>query len=300
MLVQISGATKWKYCPCPRAEFSFTTRHSQYYARVGQWSLDDLAGFLPAIVSLEQDVVRLLGTGGPLLGIQGDANEEFWEYVKSWGGAWLWDTIRTPHGLDAVVDAIASGSAIMVTDGSYCRNIRSEIDDAGWLIYCRQRKHIVLKGSTYEYCVTAGSYRGELLGLIALHLLILAVEEFYALEDAPRCLVACDNLGGLNKSKQRRRKVPSSAKHADILRVLRQVHCRLKGFVSYKHVYGHQLRQKKWHQMSLLEKLNEKCDILAKDAVHHDPRVPHNGGYLTTNVAIGISSNLLRRQQNCR
>jgi hypothetical protein len=108
--------------------------------------------------------VRLLGTGEPLLGIQLNASKEFWEYVKSWGVAWLWDTIRTPHGLDAVVNAIASGSAIMVTDGSYCRNIRSEIDGAGWLIYCRQRKRIVLKGSTYEYCSMAGSYRGELLG----------------------------------------------------------------------------------------------------------------------------------------
>jgi pyruvate-formate lyase-activating enzyme len=94
------------------------------------------------------------------------------------------------------------------------------------------------------------------------------VEEFYALEAAPRGLVACDNLGGLNKSKQCRRKVPPSVKHADILQVLRWVHGRLKGVVSYKHVYGHQLRRKKWHQMSLLEQLNEKCDILAKDAVH--------------------------------
>lgn len=268
VLVQIKGATKWKYCPCPRAESSYTTRHSQYYARVGQWAVNDLAGFLPATVRYEQGVVRLLGTGEPLLGIQTDASEHFWDYVKGWGGFWLWDNIRTPHGLDAVIDAIASGSAVMVTDGSYSRNIRSEIDGAGWLIYCRQRKHIVLKGSTYEYCVTAGSYRGELLGLLALHLLILAVEEFYALEAAPRGLIACDNLGGLNNSKQRRRKVPASAKHADILRVLRRVHGRLKGFVSYKHVYGHQLRKKKWHQMSLLEQLNEKCDIIAKEAVH--------------------------------
>lgn len=51
-----------------------------------------------------------------------------------------------------------------------------------------------------------------MLGLLAVHLLILAVEEFYDLTAGPRGLVACDNLGGLNKSKQRRRKISPSSK----------------------------------------------------------------------------------------
>lgn len=83
-----------------------------------------------------------------------------------------------------------------------------------------------------------------MLGLLAVHLLILAVEEFYELTAGPRGLVACDNLGGLNKSKQRRQKISPSSKHADILRVLRRVHGRLRGTVSYKHVYFHQIRWK--------------------------------------------------------
>jgi hypothetical protein len=142
------------------------------------------------------------------------------------------------------------------------------VDGAGWVVYCKKRKKIVLKGSFYEWNGTAGSYRGELVGLLSVHLLILAVEQFYDLPEGQRGLVACDNLGGLNKSKERRRKIPSSAKHADVLRVLRRVHAQLRGSLEYKHVYGHQDKKKTWKQMSLLERLNKKCDTLAKEAVH--------------------------------
>jgi hypothetical protein len=84
-------------------------------------------------------------------------------------------------------------------------------------------------------------------------------------------LVGCDNLGGLNKSKEKRRKIPSSAKHADVLRSLRRVHTLLKGTIKYEHVYSHvyshQDKYKTWANMTLLERLNKKCDFLAKAAV---------------------------------
>lgn len=37
--------------------------------------------------------------------------------------------------------------------------------------------------------------------------------------------------------------------------------------MQYEHVYGYQDKHKKWKQMSLLERLNYKCDALAKSAV---------------------------------
>jgi hypothetical protein len=173
-----------------------------------------------------------------------------------------------PYGFDAVVDAIFSSKAIYVTDGSYNRPLRSELDGAGWLIYCPTRKRVVFTCSFCECNKYAGSYRGELLGLLAIHVFLLAITEFYDLQLPSLGTIACDNLGGLNKSKERRRKVPSNHKHADILRSLRRVHARLRGRLTYKHVYGHQDRRKTWNQMSLLERLNCRCDKLAKTAVH--------------------------------
>jgi hypothetical protein len=43
----------------------------------------------------------------------------------------------------------------------------------------------------------------------------------------------------------------------------------LKGKLQYQHIYGHQDKKKTWAQMTpLLERLNCKCDSLAKAAIH--------------------------------
>ena len=115
------------------------------------------------------------------------------------------------------MEAVAGGSAVYVTDGSYSRIIHSDIDGAGWVVFCKTKKKVVLKGSYYEWCNRAGSYRGELMGLLAVHVFIMAVEQFRDLPLGARGLVACDNLGGLKKSKERRCKIPAGAKHADVL-----------------------------------------------------------------------------------
>eukprot|EP00956_Cyclotella_meneghiniana_P033717 scaffold98469_cov63-Cyclotella_meneghiniana.AAC.14 len=242
------------------------------YAWVGNWTRSGVDDLEPASVQVDGDEIALYECGPKLFELQIAVDDTFWDFVRQWGGEWMWDSIYTPLGIDAVVEAVASGSAVYVTDGSYSRKTRSDIDGAGWVIYCKIKKKMVLKGSFYEWCDKSGSYRGELVGLLSVHLLILAVEQFYDLPEGPRGLVGCDNLGGLNKSKERRRKIPSSAKHADVLRVLRRVHAKLRGKLEYKHVYGHQDRRKIWRQMTVLEKLNKKCDILAKEAVHHGIR----------------------------
>lgn len=80
--------------------------------------------------------------------------------------------------------------------------------------------------------------------------------------------MACDNLGGLNKAQVRHQKVRAGAKHTDILRCFWRIHAHLHRRLDYKHVYGHQDRWKMGLQMSLLDRLNCKCDTLAKAAVY--------------------------------
>jgi hypothetical protein len=92
------------------------------------------------------------------------------------------------------------------------------------------------------------------LGLLAVRLIILAIECFYALEAGSRGLIGCDNLGRLNKSKEKRQKIPYGSKHADILHSLRRVHTSLTGSLQYKHVYGHQDKRNTWAKMTLLER----------------------------------------------
>jgi hypothetical protein len=71
--------------------------------------------------------------------------DEFREYLRSWVGEWIWEHIYTPFGIDAVIKAIDLGSAVYVTDGSYSCKIRSEIDGAGYMIYCKSRRKVFLR-----------------------------------------------------------------------------------------------------------------------------------------------------------
>jgi hypothetical protein len=242
-------------------------RASNRYGQAGEWMTQSVQGFQPITIRVDGADVVHLSVRPSFNQHNSTTEEEFWAFLQSLGRDWLWEHVYMPFGIDALVDSIADGTAVLVTDDSYSRKICSDIDGAGWIIYCRACCKVVFKGSFYEWCGNAGLYRGELLGLLMVHLMVLAVEKFYKLPARLRGLVACDNLGGLNKSRERPKKIPPGLKHRDILRCLRRVHAALRGTLQYKHVYGHQDKHKKWEQMSLLERLNYKCDALAKSAV---------------------------------
>ena len=178
----------------------------------------------------------------------------------------MWDELYLPFGIEAVIEAVQSGEAIYVTDGSYNRQLRKDLSSAGWLVYSQGRKKMVMKSSFSEVSSSASAYRGELLGLLAIHVFVTAAEQYFNLTPGPRGTIACDNLEALKQARARRKKEPSRASNADILRALRTCHHRTLGTLSHEHVYGHQDQRKRWHQLSLLEKLNCKCDSLAKAA----------------------------------
>ena len=71
----------------------------------------------------------------------------------------------------------------------------------------------------YERLNKADSYQGELLGVVAIHLLTTFAADFYLV---PVCLgdILCDNKGALNQAAFNRNRVHVSAKHADLFRSL--------------------------------------------------------------------------------
>ena len=180
----------------------------------------------------------------------------------------MWDHCQLPLGLQPAVDCIMAGEAVYVTNGSYNRLQRSDLNGAGWLIYSNRLRQVILRGSMYEVSAEARSYRGELLGLLAIHTFILAVSLFYEVSTQHLGLFACDNKCALFKANVFRKRIPPGAKHGDILRCLCRTLYSLRSRLAYEHVYGHQDRLKSWSQLTLLEKLNCKCDTLAKTAVY--------------------------------
>ena len=95
-------------------------------------------------------------------------------------------------------------------------------------------------------------------------------------------MIACDNQGGLFKSKEYRRRIPNSASQADIKQVLRNIKTKLKVSFKYEWVRAHQDDIKLWYQLTLLRHLNCICNTLVKAAVTRSltttvRRIPEQG-----------------------
>ena len=90
----------------------------------------------------------------------------------------MWeDVVGDNEDLSWLVEALRNGTAVLVTDGSFDRKRAPLVSGAGWVITCRTAQKF-LRGSFYKTSVSASAYRGELLGLVALHTLALALSQF--------------------------------------------------------------------------------------------------------------------------
>ena len=93
----------------------------------------------------------------------------------------MWNNIvNEGNDLQWVVDALTQGMAISVTYYSFNWATVSLVlvSGAGWILYCTSTEK-KLCGFFFERFSRAGSYRGELLGLLAIHTLTAAPESFF-------------------------------------------------------------------------------------------------------------------------
>jgi hypothetical protein len=144
---------------------------------------------------------------GPTLARGPQQPSNFWEYIRNWGGEWMWEGIEdgqaTKSDLSWLVQGMRSNSLLWVTDGSYDRKRAPTLSGVGWIIFCQHTgKRLV--GSFWEKSSSASSYRAELLGLCSLHLLVQALSEFYKVSGW-KATLCCNNLRALQLSSQERR-----------------------------------------------------------------------------------------------
>ena len=117
--------------------------------------------------------------------------------MEEWGEMWVWDNL-TLHGDPSwLAEAIADNSLIAVTDGSYIKEIYPYINLAADVFECSKGQGR-LWGSFVKHAPDAGSYRGELLGLMVIHLILCGVNVIHPnLTDSVTILSNC--LGALTK-----------------------------------------------------------------------------------------------------
>jgi hypothetical protein len=72
--------------------------------------------------------------------------------------------------------SIADGSLVAVTNGSYIWEIYPNLCSAAFVLECSKGQGRIM-GTFLEASLMANTYRGELLGIIAIHLILLSVNK---------------------------------------------------------------------------------------------------------------------------
>ena len=190
----------------------------------------------------------------------------FHEVIQQWGYGWLWSSLKLVGSDDWILDAIRNGSCIAVADGSYIPELSTELCSCAFVLECTEGRGRLF-GSFPEPSKTACAYRGELLGLLAIHLILLAVNRIDE-KLAGIVKIYSDCLGALTKTTSLPdNRLPSGCKHADVLKIL-MVHCSKFSFdCDYLHVEAHQDERKRYSQLSRPAQLNCCMDTNAKNVL---------------------------------
>jgi hypothetical protein len=189
----------------------------------------------------------------------------FVEVLCEWGCSWLWEYTSIEGGTDWIAQAIIAGSLLAVTDGSYMQQLYPNLCLAAFVLECSHGSGRLF-GSFKEASKAANAYRGELLGLMAIHLILVSVNRVHN-SLSGNVKVVSDCLGALQRvTYLPPYQIPSKCKHSDILKNI-LVNCRDSMFsINYSHMKAHQDDATLLDKLSRSLHLNCICDHLAKAA----------------------------------
>ena len=122
-------------------------------------------------------------------------------------------------------------------------------------------------GSFRESTPDASAYRGELLGLMAIHLILLGIDKFHK-DTSGSVQIFSDCLGALNKVKDLPPyRIPTRCSHGDILKNI-MVNCSDLSFVRiFSHVRAHQDDDEAYNDLPRPAQLNCQMDYYAKQQI---------------------------------
>ena len=188
---------------------------------------------------------------------------DFLDVLRRWGQTWIWDDLRMTGGTDWIAQAIADNSLVAVTDESYIKEHWSELCSAAFVLE-DSKGWGQLAGAFAEASVAANAYCVELLGLMAVHLLLLAVETV-APGMSGSVTIYSDCIGALDRvAKLPPYRIPSRCRHSDVLKTI-MVNCTSLSFHrEYHHVAAHQDNHTRWEDLPQAAQLNLACDARAK------------------------------------
>ena len=197
------------------------------------------------------------------------APQTFMDMLQSWGNTWLWENVSMAGGYDWLHEAITNGSLMGITDGLYIHEVYPNLCSTAFVLECTKGRGRMI-GSFSESLQVANAYRGELLGLMAIHLILLSVDRIHG-TIAGSVEVVSDCLGALRRvTDLPLYPIPSQCKHSDILKnILINSHA-LSFTLHYRHVRAHQDNATSFTNLSRKAQLNCICDQTAKQHIAID------------------------------
>ena len=150
-----------------------------------------------------------------------------------------------------------------VADGSFIRELFPDANSCAFVLECQNKRGRIL-GRLLEGSKDSCAFRGELLGLLALHLILLAINTLHP-ELTGKVRIISDCLGALKRVVDLPTdRLPSGVKHSDILKIL-MLHCRSFSFdCVYEHVEAHQNDHESYNDLPRPAQLNCCMDWDAK------------------------------------
>jgi hypothetical protein len=98
--------------------------------------------------------------------------------LELWGNTWLWENMSMSGETEWLHHSISDESLVAMTDCSYTRELYPNLCSAAFVLECNKGQGRIV-GSFSERLAVANAYQGELLGLMAIHLLLLSVNKIY-------------------------------------------------------------------------------------------------------------------------
>ncbi len=173
--------------------------------------------------------------------------------------------VKGDINVEWIRDTLVNGTFLAMTNGSYDREKANTVSRSGWIIVCTACRR-TLRGSFIEISPSAGSYRGKLLGLVAIHTFAIAIAQFFLVEKITG-EISCDNMAILNQASKTRKRVSVGVKHSDLHRTIRTLKSLVRTTFRYVHMKAHQDTVWPWRELTLTEQLNKICDGLANRAI---------------------------------
>mmetsp|Transcript_22503 Transcript_22503/g.47389 ORF Transcript_22503/g.47389 Transcript_22503/m.47389 type:complete len:406 (-) Transcript_22503:243-1460(-) len=189
--------------------------------------------------------------------------DDFRTILNHWGGSWMWDHTTIVGHYSWVAEAAAANTLHVATDGSYMRHLAPDTYATAFILECTEGRGQYI-GSFASSGSSSNAYRGELLGLLAISLVLRSVNTIYP-ELHCSVPVYCDCEGAIKRIRSiPTYLIPTNAKHAKILKL----------FLSYQgpstitpekhHIKAHQDDLTNFERLSWLAQLNCECDYNAK------------------------------------